>query len=369
MKKMKIGILTFHCAHNYGAVLQCYATQEFLRSKGYDVEIINYRPRYLLDPYKHFNIRRIISKSPIRIVKNVIKELIVLSIRNKRWQGFEEFINNNLILSNKVTKESIPNSYDTYIVGSDQIWNPKITRGFDKIYFCNFPFVKGDKRYIAYAASMEAKALANNAIEHYRDNLGHFDAISVRENELLNLLQPLVDKPIEQVLDPTLMVSPQIWDRIQSNIKEKDRYVVVYQVRNNKNTIRIAEHIANQIGAKVKILVAWPQIKMKDTSQTATPEDFVNAIRSAACVVTTSFHGTAFSVIFNRPFYTIKLNDGADSRSSSLLDSVNLKDRMIGINDLPTFTLIDYTSINNKLNELRKNSQDFLLNSINNVHS
>jgi len=357
---MKIGILTFHCAHNYGAVLQCYATQEFLRSKGYDVEIINYRPKYLLDPYKRFNIKRIISKNPIRIIKNVIKELIVLSIRIKRWRGFEEFINTNLILSNKVTKESIPDNYDIYIVGSDQIWNPQITRGFDRTYFCKFPFVKGNKRYIAYAASMEAKTLDNNAIEHYRDNLRHFDAISVRENKLLDLLQPLIDKPVVQVLDPTLMISPQIWDKIQSDNDEEDKYVAVYQVRNNVNTIRIAYHIANQIGAKVKILVASPQINMKDTEQTATPEDFVSTIRSAACVVTTSFHGSAFSVIFNRPFYTIKLNDGADSRSSSLLDSLDLKDRMIGINDLPTFTLIDYTNVNNKLNILRENSQCFL---------
>ena len=142
---MKIGILTFHCAHNYGAVLQCYAMQEFLRSKGHDVEVINYRPNYLLKPYKIFNVKRFSSKKPIRILKGLILEFLLFPVRLKRFYGFENFINNKLILSKTVTKESIPSNYDIYIVGSDQIWNPKITKGFDEIYFCRFPFEKGKK--------------------------------------------------------------------------------------------------------------------------------------------------------------------------------------------------------------------------------
>lgn len=364
---MRIGILTFHCAHNYGAVLQCYATQEFLRSMGYDVNVINYRPKYLLEPYKLFNRKRILSKNPLRMFKNIIKEIIIFGIRLKRWYGFEKFINRNLILSEIVTKGSIPSNYDIYIVGSDQIWNPKITKGFDGIYFCNFSFEKGHKKYISYAASMESNKLDEDAVNYCGFHLKKFDAISVRERELLELLQPLVNKPIEHVLDPTLLVPPQIWNRFLSN-KNKDRYVVVYQVRGNKNTIRIAQHIANQIGAKIKILAAWPQIRIKDTYQTATPDSFINTIKNAACVVTTSFHGSAFAIIFNRPFYTVNLNDGEDSRSSSLLKSLDLSDRMIGINDLPIFSLIDFKPINQKLDVLRRESQHIILNSISNAN-
>ena len=355
---MKIGILTFHCAHNYGAVLQCYATQEFLRSKGYDVEIINYRPKYLLQPYLLFNIRRIISRNPILMLKKVIKEILTFHIRYKRWKGFEKFINNRLILSEWVEKTSISSKYDIYIVGSDQIWNNGITNR-DDIYFCKFPFEKGCKKYISYAASMEATTLDKNAL--YKNLLNDFDAISVREKNIQNLLTPYTNLPIQHVLDPTLMVSPKIWDSLPSKSDNKDKYVVVYQVAENPNTIRIAEHIAKQIGTKVKILVAWIGRNSSIKFQDATPEEFVNTIRNAACVVTTSFHGTAFSLIFNRPFYTIKLSNSGNTRSTSLLKSISLEDRLIGINDFPSFSDIDYNNVNNKLEILRKESQEFLL--------
>lgn len=361
---MRIGILTFHCAHNYGAVLQCYATQEFLRSKGYEVEIINYRPKYLLEPYKIFKIKRILSKNPIRMLKGLIKEFILFPIRFKRFCGFENFINNKLILSKVVTKESIPSNYDVYIVGSDQVWNPKITRGFDLVYFADFPFQKGEKRYISYAASMEAKALDDDQTTFLNKNLSNFDSLSVREDVLQQLLKPLTSKPIFQVLDPVLMVPSEIWDNIPSGKKDIDKYVVVYQVRNHPDTMRIAHHIAAQIGVKVKVLVAWSQIKIHETDQEATPEEFVNYIRNASCVVTTSFHGSAFSIIFNRPFYTIRLNDGADTRSSSLLKSIGLENRMIEANCSPVFSQIDYSSVNKKLNSLRVKSQNYLLSSL-----
>lgn len=358
---MKIGILTFHCAHNYGAVLQCYATQEFLRSKGHDVEIINYRPQYLLQPYLLFNKRRIINRSPIRMLKNIIKEFLFFNTRYKRWKGFEKFIKNRLILSECVEKTSIPSKYDIYIVGSDQIWNNGITDG-DDIYFCKFPFEKGCKKYISYAASMEATVLDTN--RSYNHLLRDFDAISVREENIQNLLTPYTNLPIQHVLDPTLMVSPKIWDSLPSKSDNKDKYVVVYQVVGNPNTIRIAEYIAKQIGAKVKILVAWIGRNSSIKFQDATPEEFVDTIRNAACVVTTSFHGTAFSVIFNRPFYTIKLSNSGNTRSASLLKSISLEDRLIGINDFPSYSDIDYNNVNNKLEILRKESQEFILSNL-----
>ena len=216
---------------------------------------------------------------------------------------------------------------------------------------------------------MEAKSLSEKDIYYYKNALRNFDYISVREAYLLDMLQPLVDKPIKHVLDPTLIASLSVWEKLCSNKYENSGYVVVYQVRVDENTIRIAQHVAQQIGAKVKILVAWPQRNSQELFQDATPEEFVETIRNAACVVTTSFHGTAFSVIFNRPFYTIALNDGADSRSSSLLCSLGLEDRLISANDLPKFSPINYSNSNKKLEILRRESFNFIYNSINNAQS
>ena len=362
---MKIGILTFHCAHNYGAVLQCYATQEFLRSQGYEVEVINYRPQYLLDPYKLFDRRRVISKNLMLSLKFLFVECLLFLNRYKRFKGFETFIHNRLQIGNAVTRDSLPSDCDAYIIGSDQVWNSRITRGFDPVYFADFSFEKGNKKFISYAASMESKTLTPEQIDFYTKSLQNFDSLSVRESQLQQLLQPLISKKISQVLDPTLMVPTHVWDKFSTQKTEGDRYVVIYQVRQDPNTMRIAENIANQIGAKVKVLVAWLQYKaVEGTDQTATPEEFVDAIRNAACVVTTSFHGTAFSVIFNRPFYTIKLNDGWDSRSESLLGTLNLEGRVVEVNASPIFSDIDYSLVNQKLEQLRSESQEYLLNSL-----
>lgn len=364
---MKIGILTFHCAHNYGAVLQCYATQEFLRSKGYDVEIINYRPDYLLEPYRLLK-KRIRYRGFIRFIKDIIQELIIFPTRYQHWKGFRRFITQRLLLSQPIDDNSLISAdYDAYLVGSDQIWNPNITQGFDKAYFCDFSFEKGTKKYIAYAASMEAKSLDLEKEWFYRRQLKRFDAISVREENLMKMLSPLVDTPIIHVLDPTLMVPRSMWNKLTSKPFADDKYVVVYQVFPNDNTMRIAKHIADQISAKVVNVVAnMANISFytRHSHQNATPEDFITILRNAACVVTTSFHGTAFSLIFNRPFYTLKLNIGWDERSTSLLNQLNLQDRMIDITSNPKFTEIDYSKVDPLLDKLRKESQDFLLTAI-----
>lgn len=364
---MKIGILTFHCAHNYGAVLQCYATQEFLRSLGHEVEIINYRPEYLLRPYRLFN-KRVSYRGFIRFIKDILQELIVFPTRYQHRKGFRRFINQRLLLSQPIDDSSLISAdYDVYLVGSDQIWNPNITQGFDNAYFCEFSFEKGYKRYIAYAASMEVKSLDFDKQSFFRRQLRCFDAISVREESLMKMLAPLVDIPIHHVLDPTLMVPVSVWDKFLPKSIIDEKYVLVYQVFQDDNTLRIANHIANQISARVVNVVA----NMANISfytrhwyQKATPEDFVNILRNAACVVTTSFHGTAFSLIFNRPFYTLKLNKGWDERSTSLLNQLNLQNRQIDITSAPEFSEIDYTNINIGLDKLRKESQDFLISAL-----
>lgn len=361
---MKIGILTFHCAHNYGAVLQCYALQEFLNHAGHEVKVINYRPKYLLQPYRVINRSGFRSTNPLRIVKSIARELLLAPIRYIRHRNFNKFINSRLALTHTVTKDEIPSDFDVYIVGSDQIWNPNITRGFDKVYFCDFQFPKNNKIYMSYAASMEAKQVSDEDERFYREVLANLDHISVREIDLKNILQPLTDKNIFQVLDPTILIKNEVWENITPTINIKEKYVLTYQVRMHKETELIARRIADQLGAKVINLVAWVRLNQKDTYQTASPEMFLAMIKNAECTVTTSFHGTAFSIIYNRPFYAIKLNDGKDSRVASLLSALNLEDRLIDTNANPNFSVIDYTEANYNLDKLRQFSQSYLNSSI-----
>lgn len=358
---MKIGILTFHCAHNYGAVLQCYALQEFLKVVGHDVEVIDYRPDYLLRPYSLFKSNRVICRNPIRMSKNIVWEMILLYYRYKRHSRFNSFIKNKLNLSKRVEDNKIPDIYDAYIIGSDQVWNSGITQGFDKIHFAFFPFPKKEKKYLSYAVSMGDTHLSPEKEEYMKIALKNFDYLSVRECDMVNLLQPFVKTPITQVVDPTLLINTSIWEKLIHNPNIKNKYVLVYQVRINEQTLKIAQQIANQIGGIV--IETVPHINWncyKNKYQSASPETFLSLIKHAACVVTSSFHGTAFSIIFNRPFYTIYLNDGKDSRSCSLLEAVELKNRIITLDEVPTFESINFQKVNSKLEDLRKQSKEFL---------
>lgn len=363
---MKIGILTFHCAHNYGAVLQCYALQEVLNQFGHEVEVIDYRPQYLLEAYNIFNKKRFISKKYNFLLRKAIIEALILYTRIKRYKAFNKFIINKLKLSPPINNKEIPSNYDIYVMGSDQIWNPKITNGFDDIYFGQFLFTKQNQKYITYAASMEAKCLSHQEVEFYKNRLKNFDAISVREKILAELLQPLCTSTIQSVIDPTLLVNSNIWNNIIQEPKiKKKKYVLVYQVRYNQNTIKIARNIAKQIGGVViEVSSSISLKKIIKSKQAVSPEEFLGYIKNAAFVITTSFHGTAFSIIFKRPFYCIQLNDGNDTRSSSLLNSLGLSDRMISINENPKPDSIKYENVYKLLNNIRKQSFSFLKDSI-----
>lgn len=365
--KMKIGILTFHCAHNYGAMLQCYALQEHLVSMGHTVKVINYQPTYLLKPYNVFDKDRILSENVFKMIKNILKELLLLPKRIRRYRAFNHFLLKRIHMSGLCDKHTITEDFDAYIFGSDQIWNPRITNGVDGMYFGCFQFPKGQKRYISYAASLGLDTIDPLLGESLKENLKNIDYISVREEEMVKLLMPYTNKPIKVVLDPTLLVSKVVWNKLSDNVKRRN-YVLVYQVREDPDTIEFAKHIARQLNADIVKLVAWVKRKKgKVEDASASPEDFVSYIKHASCVVTTSFHGTAFSVIFNKPFYCLKLGDGCDNRANSLLGALSLDNRMFGKNERPTFSPIDYSLSNEKLEQMRNESNSFLSLSLKNM--
>lgn len=359
---MKIGILTFHCAHNYGAVLQCYALQEILKRLGHDVKVVDYRPSYLVKPYKTLRFFKSIRID--RMLKNLIVQILKFPRETRRHKAFEKFIEGKLDLSRRCDEKTIVSDMDAYVFGSDQIWNPVITGGGDDVYWGGVPFEKGDKIFITYAASLGKESLTEEEQNKIVKKLKNFDAISVRESSLKSILAPLTGKKLEQVLDPTLLAPRTVWDKLEDNVEERG-YVLVYQVRQNPNTIEFAKHIAQQLNAKVITIEAYLNYKIKrGVISCASPEDFVSYIKHASCVVTTSFHGTVFSVIFNKPFYCLKLGDGADGRSKSLLHSLHLEYRMVDKLDRPVYSDVDYSEANEILIGLRKSSERFLTQSL-----
>jgi hypothetical protein len=364
---MKIGILTTHYPYNYGAVLQAFALQEHLKSLGHTVSIINYHSEYLYQKFSVFNIDRFSEcKNIFSLVKSLIYYCLIIPKRYIRLRSFNVFSKSKFNLTKVVKADSIPSDFDRYILGSDQIWNHKMLGGYDKVYFGDFP-VKSGSKIISYAASMPVEQFTVEQKDFFISRLRKIDTISVREAALQALLQPLTNKNIHTVLDPTLLSNKSIWDILLENKPPRKRkYVLLYQVRYSAESVKISGDISRQLDADVIELTGnihdW-RLK-KNKRQCAGPREFVNLVKYAECIVSTSFHGTAFAIIFNKPFYSLRLNDGRDSRAANLLESLGLCDRFITEDTRPVFSKIDYTTANSKLERLQASSALYLQNAI-----
>lgn len=354
---MKIGILTFHRAHNYGAVLQAYALQEFLKSVGHKVEVIDYQPNYLLQPFRVFR--------PGLSFLEKVAQLPVAAVRSVRRFRFNRFIEKKLAISNAVhEKNGIRQDYDAYVLGSDQIWNPEITKG-DPVFFGGFDR-PAHSRLISYAASTEAThegAAVDFSAQHH--HLRRFSSISVREDIVREQLQPFVEGKVDTVLDPALLVDPSAFDGFSQG-SASSGHVVVYQVHVYENVIPIAKAIQRQKGIerRVKLIPRVSRDELLNVHAACSPEEFVGLIKSADYVVTTSFHGAVFAIIFEKQFVCVMNPGKGNYRISSLLKSLGLEGRMIySENDIPT-DFINYREVSVRLNKLRAASSAFLLNAL-----
>lgn len=344
---MRIGILTFHAAHNYGAVLQCYSLQEYLKSLGHEVSVIDYQNKRMLSVYKRFRIGRILKKNPIHMIKNVYTEMSLYQRRKKRYYAFQNFINNALNLVPIETIKELP--FDIIFIGSDQVWNYKLTYGFDSYYWGDF--VRPSRTILAsYAASMQDK-WPESKDEIIKSKLKNFDFISVREASLAQKLQMLSpNKRVYHVVDPTLLISTSIWNRIATQPNITSPYVLFYQVDVNPLAREIAKEIAEREGLKLLVISANIQNENDNVAISASPADFLSLIKESAMVVSASFHATVFSILFKKNFYSIK-GHGKNARINSLLSSCGLNNRII--DHIPNEIIpVDYSMVSiDKINK------------------
>lgn len=360
---MKIGILTFHCAHNYGAVLQAYALQEQLKIMGHNVEIINYRPNYLIEPYKVLRKERFFSILSIKRPWIFIREFLnILFIRPKRFRQFEQFSESYLNQSEKKMDSEFLNSYDTFVMGSDQIWDEKLTKGGDRFFWGDFETCLNQKK-IVYAASMTPQLPSADFNIDYISLIKKFNSVSVRETELKTLFQPLLSDEISVVVDPTILADKSVWEKLLDKPLMKEKYIVVYQVRSNFKVLEKAREYAKRFNCKIVELVSSPKFNFRSlVYQQAGPIEFLNYIRFAECMFTTSFHGTVFSILFETPFYSFKLNDGHDSRIEEIVQKLGLESRFINVDEDLCDSHFEVNQL--LLDELRGASLSYLKNSL-----
>ena len=330
----KAGILTFHSARNYGAVLQCYALQEYMEAQGYETYVVDYRPQYITDVYRSFPWSEIRKKPLPEAMKLFAYYLFMLPRRTARNMAFEKFVKKRLHLA-PVSTLYRHGSYDVILYGSDQIWNPDITGGdFDPVFFADFP-AAASAYNMAFAASLGHGSLEEDAKTRLSQLLRNFDRITVREESLREFLEELpwpgTEKPVEIMKDPTLMAGPEIFRDIAeappATGKPGQPYVLLYQVKSTDAAMRIAEKAASLLGAG--IVRIRPSVTKESGKETlSSPEQFLGYVRDAEFVVTTSFHGTVFSILFNKRFCTVRTGTDSDLRSESLLKALGMEKNM-----------------------------------------
>lgn len=359
-------IVTFHKAHNYGAVLQAYALKNQLESLGLNTFIYDYSPEWLTEKYTLY---KSFKKYPIIFVlRKYIAHFLDYKRRTRRFNGFEDFIGEHLSSNTK----NIPSSIIDYIVvGSDQIWNPDITHGFDDMCFGIIPGHQA-KKVISYAASMENIDRPINEISTFTKLLDNIDCISVREDSLKVWIDNNCNnKIVEHVLDPTLLIEKREWLKICKEVKINEKYILVYENYIDKNTKRISEEIASNLNLKIVTITPSASWKHpKEYLSGISPNEYLGLFKNASFVLTTSYHGLAFAINFSIPFLSLKVNGGVNRRADSLLKLLDLKAYLVDSTNFSysNYVSIDFEKVNVKLQHERERSINFLKRSLGDVN-
>lgn len=368
MNKKKIGIVThYYKSYNYGGNLQAYALCEFLNQNNYDAEQIAFI-RY----------ESVITK----IKKTIIAMLNFVHLKtnyyiNKRKRALLKF-NKNDIRHSKVYKEKelnkINNLYDAFITGSDQVWHPSAICGAYLLNFANEEKIK-----LSYAASISKNELTVQEKEMFKKSLKDYNAISVRENKAIELLQNETDLAIEKVLDPTLLLDKNFWNNFCEEKKINDKYLFCYFLGENINARNIATEYAkkhnlkivtlpNLLGTKRQCDKNFGDIKLYDVN----PRQFAYLIKHSELVFTDSFHGSVFSLIFEKELFIFN-RDKSNSMSSRIYDLCNLFDinnhfcdtiEKCNLNYINKIERINYNQEFKKFNKEKQKSIDFLINNL-----
>ena len=356
---MKIGILTFHCAINYGAVLQAYGLQETLKSMGHEVYVIDYRPEYLIKPYRLFVSENFKNHGFKVNLRYFFRELFAIPIRYKRRCAFNKFIEKHLHLVN-LDLCSPYNDFDCFVFGSDQIWNPKITH-MDSMFFGNAPCFNG-KRMISYAASTgSVLGIKKMNINSLKSLLSNFSTISVREESLSHFLKEELCVANRLVIDPVLLAGKDVFNKIGTYNKNHKPYLLFFSLIWDDKALDYAKQYAALHDLDIIEMYSMKvSIKNNKVLQDLSPEEFIGYFQNANFVVTSSFHGTVFSILFHKPFISIGNNEV--SRFQTLLNLFGLEERLIAVSNQIDFRHIDinWNFVDEILYKKRNESISFL---------
>ena len=359
---MKTGLVTFYHIHHYGALLQAAATERAVESLGSQCEIIDY----------YVNQDNGLFRKPTGVGSAAADAHTALHYKalKARYQRFETFAKDHLRVSahrfeslEELRSAVLP--YDLILSGSDQIWNPKIFPDgrFDPVFFGAF----SQRRRIAYAPSFGIPHIPEGMEEELRGYLKQFSHISVRERQGQRIVKDLTGQEVPVVLDPTLLLTRDQWSAMAAPPGLSGGYILCYCISRPGALAPYIHQLAEKTGLPVVQLCGIRQ-KVHPRARCvldAGPAEFLSLFQNASYVCTNSFHGTVFSVQFQKPFFTAvapgELAEPESSRTFSILSRLGLTERIIGKGDTAGWEdAIDWTAVESRLDLARQSSLDYL---------
>lgn len=351
---MKVSLITIKSRFNYGAALQCYATYKYLKKNKFDVEVVDYCP----------NIQE--KKSLLRTLKAIAMELVTIRKRNK----IKSFYNNSINMTNHCYKsfeelKKSPPIADIYMVGSDQVWNSQMSGGvIDPAYFLGF--IESEKK-ISYASSIGRTDISQKDLIDMVKYLKNFSHIAVRENSAKEILENQGINGIVSVLDPVFLLNKEDYQKLITPVKYR-KYLLIYGFEKSFLIENLAKEISNKLGLQIIELGTFRSRYSCDKYlQNVGVEDFLSLIYHADYILTSSFHGTAFSIMLNKQFISVAPSSRA-TRLENITTVFNIEGRLISekdnyvINDL--LQPIDYKQINEFVSLNSQTSRDFINNAL-----
>lgn len=356
----KIGILTFHRAVNYGAVFQTYALQRSFEKKGVVCEVIDYH-NHVIEDYYYSIWKKNAS------MKRKVKALLEYPLQNMRNQGFIKFRECFLKLSekkyNRLDVKESNTVYQSFVTGSDQVWNLQCT-GKDMSYYLDF--VK-DRRKYSYAASFGKADKTDQAYREAAKQIVDFSRVSVREQNGKDIIQSVLQKECRVDVDPVFLLEKEEWEKLADTSMVPDKkYLLLYTVDLNERVYNAAKKMSQQFELPLYVITLRnkyiPSTQNCRLIKKCSPEAFLGYILKADKIVTNSFHGTAFSILFNKEFFLVR-----NANKNTALDNTRL-DTLIGNFDLGNRIVegeirddrIDYTKTNQTIESMRGKALEYL---------
>lgn len=339
----KISVFTF-CFSNFGAILQAYALQEYLKSLNNDVEIVN-----LCTPTQLKNLKVLSKKptgrNPFRRLKYWLNSILYYRQYNQMVERTQDFRKHHLQLSRLYSSASeilsnLP-AADIYLTGSDQVFNPKSQRY--QLFYLGFD--KGMAKKIAYAPSFGISKFTDDMTERISSFVKDFDSLSCREKVGADYLSTIYGKPVPTVVDPVFLHDNEFWSKVSKKPTVKGGYIFYYDLHSSNLGLKLAKRIKKETSLPIVRISRVRSFSngVDEQIRNAGPAEFLGLIENASYVVSDSFHATAFSIIFRKNFFAVNGRPEAFSRIDNLMNAMKLQGRIIDDRTLCDFNISNYS--------------------------